>query len=124
MTAENGKICDIFLVPIFVKKEAAIVSTGKRHEEKRAFPRMDIKAVMAYTISTKSGAYSGFCNNLSHSGIHFSTQNALSEGNSLEVTLDPMGTNINALRAIVEVLRVDFVGDNSYGVAGKIVEYK
>ncbi len=100
------------------------MSIGKRHEEKRAFPRMDIKADMAYTISGKSSAYPGFCNNLSHSGIHFSTQNALSVGNSLEITLDPMGTTINALRAMVEVLRVDFIGDNSYGVAGKIVEYK
>ena len=100
------------------------MSTGKKNEEKRAFPRLDIKAVMAYTISGRSGAYSGFCNNLSHSGIHFSTPNSLSEGNSLEITLDPMGTTINALRAKVEVLRVDFVGDNSYGVAGKIVEYK
>ena len=85
---------------------------------------MAIKADMSYTISGKSSAYSGFCNNLSHSGIHFSTQNALLAGNSLEITLDPMGTNINVLRAIVEVLRVDFAGDNSYGVAGKIVEYK
>ena len=85
---------------------------------------MDIKADMAYTISGKSSAHSGFCNNLSHTGIHFSTRNALSEGNSLEITLDPMGTNINVLRAIVEVLRVEFAGDNSYSVAGKIVEYK
>ena len=99
------------------------MSTGKRHEEKRAFPRMDIKADMAFTVSGKSGAYTGHCNNLSHSGIHFSTPNALTKGNSLEITLDPMGTNINVLRAIVEVLRVDFVGDNSYGVAGKIVRY-
>jgi hypothetical protein len=64
------------------------------------------------------------CNNLSHSGIHFSTQNVLSEGSALEITIDPKNDMIKPLKASVEVIRINVDSGGTYGIAGKIIEYK
>lgn len=85
---------------------------------------MVLKTNLTYTLAGSSNLFAGMCNNLSHSGIHFSTQNVLSEGSSLEVTIDPTNNKLRPLKAVVEVIRVDADTGSTFGIAGKIVEYK
>jgi hypothetical protein len=85
---------------------------------------MLLKTDLMYTLTGSSDLFSGMCNNLSHSGIHFSTQNVLSEGSSLEVTIDPKNNKIRPLKAVVEVIRVSADTGSTFDIAGKIVEYK
>ena len=92
--------------------------------EKRSYPRMVLLTNLTYTITGSSSLFSGMCNNLSHSGIHFSTQNVLSKGSSLEVTIDSQNEKIRPLKASVEVIRINANVGGTYGVAGKIVEYR
>ncbi|KPJ99057.1 MAG: hypothetical protein AMK71_10355 [Nitrospira bacterium SG8_35_4] len=92
--------------------------------EKRAYPRVVINSDLTYTLDGSSNLFSGMCNNLSHSGIHFSTQNELSAGSSLEITIDPRSDKIRPLKAVVEVIRVDVEAGRTFGIAGKIVNYK
>jgi hypothetical protein len=83
-----------------------------------------LKTELTYTLTGNSNLFSGMCNNLSHSGIHFSTQNVLSEGSSLDVTIDPKNNKFRPLKAVVEVIRINVDIGSTYGIAGKIVEYK
>ena len=85
---------------------------------------MIVRTDLTYTLTAKPQVYAGFCNNLSHSGIHFSTQNTLDEGTSLEIIIAPQGNKITPLKATVEVIRIDPSADNTIGVAGKILAYK
>jgi hypothetical protein len=85
---------------------------------------MTINTDLTYILTGKPQLYSGFCNNLSHTGIHFSTQNAIAEGTSLEIMIDPLSKKLSPLKATVEVIRTAPTADNSFGIAGKIVEYK
>jgi len=92
--------------------------------EKRSYPRMVLKTDLTYTLTGSGNLFSGMCNNLSHSGIHFSTGNALPAGSSLEVTIDSRNDKIRPLKAVVEVIRVDAGTGGTFGIAGKIVAYK
>ena len=92
--------------------------------EKRSYPRLQLKTDLTYTLTGSNSLFSGMCNNLSHSGIHFSTQNVLSEGSSLEVTIDSKNEKIRPLKASVEVIRINADAGGTYGIAGKIMEYK
>jgi hypothetical protein len=85
---------------------------------------MILKTDLTYTLPGSRNLFSGMCNNLSHSGIHFSTENPLSAGNSLEITIDPKSDKFRPLKAVVEVIRVDADTGSTFGVAGKIVNYK
>jgi len=92
--------------------------------EKRSYPRMALKTDLTYTLAGNSNVFAGHCNNLSHTGIHFSTQNAVEKGTSLELTIDSKNNRISPLRAVVEVIRIDADTGSTFGLAGKIVEYK
>lgn len=96
----------------------------RSYTEKRAFPRLSINTDLTFILPGTSQVYSGFCNNLSHSGIHFSTRDAIPEGTSLDITIDPKNDKISPLRATIEVIRIDPSSDDTVGIAGKIVEYK
>jgi len=85
---------------------------------------MILNTDLSYTLTGTSQVYSGFCNNLSHTGIHFSAQNPVPEGTSLEITIEPQDNKIRPLRATVEVIRIDHSSDNTVGIAGRIVAYK
>lgn len=104
--------------------EVSTLKDRRSFTEKRAYPRMIMNTDLTYTLPGNSQLYAGFCNNLSHSGIHFSTQNALSAGTSLDVTIKPQSDKLSPLKARVEVIRVDPGADSAFGIAGRVVEYK
>jgi hypothetical protein len=92
--------------------------------EKRTYPRLIINTLLTYTLIGSSDLFSGMCNNMSHSGIHFSAQNTIPVGTSLEVSIDLQNDKLRPLKAVVEVVRVDATAVSTFGIAGKIVEYK
>jgi hypothetical protein len=94
------------------------------YSEKRAYPRLIINTDLTYTLTGSSDLFSGMCNNMSHSGIHFSTQNTIPLGTSLEVRIDSRNDKLRPMKAVVEVIRVDAAPDSTFGIAGKIIEYK
>jgi len=91
--------------------------------EKRKYPRVTINADITYSRSGGDGQYSGFCKNLSHTGILFETEQAFAPGDSAVFTLDTKSHGFRPLTARIEVVRVE-PSENSYSVACKIVEYQ
>jgi len=97
--------------------------SGRNYVEKRDYPRMAVKADITYSIDGDGAMYTGISNNLSHSGIQFITERALSPGKSIEFRLASFDGKVDPLEAKATVLRVA-PADNKYIVAGKIIEYK
>ena len=105
-------------------KETAALGLRWKHDDKRRFGRLEVDAELTYIVTDDNTTYSGRCKNLSHSGIQFITENALSEGKSVEVTIDTGSSKFKPMKARVEIIRVEPSEDNCYRAAGIIVEYK
>ena len=71
--------------------------------EKRKYPRVIINAGVTYTRSSDNGQYAGFCKNLSHTGILFVTEQLLSAGDSVVITLDTKSSSFTPLKARIEI---------------------
>jgi len=91
--------------------------------EKRKYPRVTINADITYSRPGGNSQYPGFCKNLSHTGILFVTEQLLSAGDSVVITLDTKSSNFTPLKARIEIIRTEPLEDR-YAVAGKIVEYQ
>ncbi len=91
--------------------------------EKRKFPRVTINADVTYMRPRDNGQYAGFCKNLSHTGILFVTEQLLSPGDPVVITLDTKSSSFTPLKARIEVVRTEPLEDK-YAVAGKIIEYQ
>lgn len=102
----------------------AAITVGRKNDERRLFCRMEVNAEVSYSIPGDNKTYRGKCRNLSHSGIQFETEKALTQGTSLEVTIDTKSEKFKPMNAVVEVLRIEPSENNTYTVAGKIVEFK
>lgn len=100
-----------------------MLNVQQQNTEKRKYPRLTINADLTYTRFHDNNMHSGFCKNLSYTGILFITEQNLSPGDSVVVTLDTKSSNFTPLKARVEVVRIE-PADNKYTVAGKITEYK
>ena len=98
-------------------------SVGRKYDEKRDYPRMNIEADLTYTRSRDNGVYDGLCKNLSHSGILFETEQALLQGESVVLFMDSKNSKFTPLKARAEVVRVNPIS-NKYAVACRIVEYQ
>ncbi len=97
---------------------------SKKFDEKREYFRMRIDSEFTYHIPDKNRTLSGVCKNLSHTGIQFETTYALTEGQSIEATLDSKDSRFKPLNARVNVIRIEKTDNNLYRVAGEIIEYK
>ena len=96
---------------------------GVHYDEKRTFARMDLNAEVHFTISDDLNTYSGQCRNLSHTGIQFDTGHGLSEGQTLNVTVDTNSDKFDPMKAKVTVLRIESNENDQYRIAGKIVKF-
>jgi hypothetical protein len=91
--------------------------------EKRDYPRMSISAEITYRIDGDVALYTGKSNNLSHSGIQFLTERDLKPGTSIEFRLASFDGKVDPLEAKARVIRVE-PAENTYIIAGTIIEYK
>ncbi len=94
------------------------------YDEKRLFCRLQVEAELTYSIAGENGTYKGQCRNLSHTGIQFVTEHALSEGKAIEVVIDTKSAKFNPMTAVVEIIRVEPAGDRQYKTAGIIKKYR
>ena len=95
----------------------------RKYDEKRLFCRLEINAELTFMLPGNDSYYKGMCKNLSHSGIMFTTAQSLSEGQSLEVTIDTKSNKFQPMKALVEIIRVEPYGNEQYRSAGIIKEY-
>lgn len=103
--------------------EAAMLKFGPEHSEKRGFTRMAIKSELTFSIPGGDRTCTGYCHDLSHTGINFMTEQELSQGQSLEIAIDTKDTKFEPMRAIAEVVRVEMT-ENRYRVGCRILEFK
>ncbi len=100
-----------------------MIKVGRKYDEKRDYPRMNIEAGLTYSRSQDNGLCDAMCKNLSHSGILFETEQTLSPGESVVFTMDSKNSKFVPLKAKAEVIRVNPASDK-FSVACRIVEYQ
>lgn len=98
------------------------MTRGRGFTEKRDYQRMSIDKPLTFTLDDHSELYAGFCKNLSHTGIMFITEQHLSEGHSIKVTMGSKTEQFKPLRASVEIVRVEPNGNNRYEIAGRLID--
>ncbi len=104
-------------------QEDAIIKLGPDHNEKRDFYRMAVNADLTYNIQGETQSYTGKCKDLSHTGLFLETENAITKGQVLEVTIDSNNSQFEPMKATVEVIRVELASDK-YSIGCKIIEFK
>lgn len=92
------------------------------YDEKRIFARLEVNTEVQFTLSDDMNTYRGQCRNLSHTGIQFDTEHALSKGKTINITVDTKNDKFDPMNAKVEVLRIED-HDKQYRVSGKILAF-
>ena len=93
------------------------------YSEKRDFIRMAVGATMSFKVRGSGEHVAGVAKDLSASGLSIICDKALSLGDVLEVNVTPEHSVVPPLDALVEVVRVDDLGDGSYELGTSIVEF-
>lgn len=88
--------------------------------DKRKFIRMDANCEMTFIRPGDSTKGTGHSINLSAAGILFSTQDKLTEGISLDISVSPVNKLTPPLNALIEIVRVVTVENGHYQVAATI----
>ncbi|RJQ18068.1 MAG: PilZ domain-containing protein [Nitrospiraceae bacterium] len=104
------------------EKEKTIVRFGPEYSEKRDFRRMTLNIQFNFTVNGKT--FTGFCKNLSHTGIQFVTDQSIGKEAAIEITIGTESSRFEPMKAKVEIIREELTDYNKYVVAGKIIEYK
>ncbi|PCJ49966.1 MAG: PilZ domain-containing protein [Gammaproteobacteria bacterium] len=90
------------------------------YAEKRDFIRMFINAPVDYAIADTGDWQSGIGKDLSGGGLSFSTEGTLSEGDKVDVKLQPITPVTPPLEAKVTVIRIDQNEDGKSIISTKI----
>ena len=90
------------------------------YAEKRNFFRMNMDCNMEYTINGSNESANGKVLTLSGDGISFTTNQAVSTGAKVNISISPENTVTPPLVVTVEVLRCEQEGNNHYEIAGNI----
>ncbi|HHJ80741.1 MAG TPA: PilZ domain-containing protein [Candidatus Tenderia electrophaga] len=90
--------------------------------DQRGFLRMDIKSKITFRIHGKNNVFEATSNDLSATGISFTSKQQVNEGDLLEVHMKP-GIDITPPLAItIKVIRAIATDDGKYEIAGAIQE--
>ena len=95
-------------------------SDDQDYAEKRDFIRMFINAPVDYAITNSGEWKSGIGKDLSGGGLSFTTEEALSEGDKVDVKLHPITPLTLPLEAKVTVIRIDEDEDGKNIISTKI----
>ncbi len=88
--------------------------------DQRGFLRMDVKSKMTFKICGKNDVYEATSNDLSATGISFTSKQQVNEGDLLEVRINP-GIDITPPLAItIKVIRSAVSDNGEYEIAGAI----
>ncbi|THB72259.1 MAG: PilZ domain-containing protein [Gammaproteobacteria bacterium] len=94
----------------------------KGYREKRDFFRMMVEAEVQYTVEGSSEKYIGQTEDLSATGIMFNTDHNLKVGQKIVIEVLPNTNQLNALKATVDIIRVDVNDKGRFVVAGNMSE--
>ena len=101
---------------------AVIESMIVGKSDQRGFLRMGIESELTFQISGNNETYSGKTKDLSATGICFNTEQAVTEGDMLQISVKP-GTDITPpLDVMITVIRVTAGQNGGYDVAGEICQ--
>lgn len=90
------------------------------YSEKRNFFRMNLDCNMEYTVNGSGNKLCGLIKNLSGSGISFFSQQAITAGTEIQVSIKPENPITPALDLTIEVIRCNDAGNKQYEIAGNI----
>jgi len=77
------------------------------YDEKRDFVRMNIETQITYTIKNSDGqTHQGKSGDLSATGLYMETDFALSEGDEIDIVMNPNGDRLPPFIAEGKVIRV------------------
>jgi len=95
------------------------------YEEKRDFIRMNTEHVLQYRKTSSNEVQQGICCNLSATGIMFTTEQEISPGTELAVTITPQNSVVSPFDATITVVRTQTNGMSSqYTIAGRITSIR
>ena len=94
----------------------------KGYSEKRDFFRMMVEAKVSFTVEGSSEKHTGETEDLSATGIMFNTDHNLKVGQTIKVEVMPNTHQLNALKATVDVIRVDVNDKGRFVVAGNMTD--
>jgi len=87
------------------------------YDEKRDFVRMNIETQITYTVKNSDGqTHHGKSGDLSATGLYMDTDFALSEGDEIDIIMNPNGDRLPPFIAEGKVLRVTN-DDNKFQVS-------
>ena len=92
----------------------------QNYAEKRDFIRMFINTPVDYALADSDDWKSAIGINLSGGGLSFSTEGTLSEGDKVDIKLQPISPITPALEAKVTVIRVEAFEDGKNIISTKI----
>lgn len=88
--------------------------------DQRGFLRMDVKSKITFKVRGKNNVYEAISNDLSATGISFTSKQQVNEGDLLEVHMKP-GIDITPPLAItIKVIRAIATDNGEYKIAGTI----
>lgn len=89
-------------------------------QEKRNFIRMPVEIPVKYRNIQNEKMGSGMTENLSASGLSFSTQDPPSAGDQLEIWISSFGNQIQPLKAKMRVHRVTTDPEKGFRITGSL----
>ncbi|MBS1212913.1 MAG: type pilus assembly PilZ [Proteobacteria bacterium] len=89
-------------------------------EENRRFARFRTDCKIDCKLVDSEQSFEGICNNISGSGILFSTKQALELGRAVEIRVEPANRLIPPFIAFVEIVRCAHLRLGDYLIAGAI----
>ena len=92
------------------------------YDEKRSFYRMSVDCHIEFSLSGASEKHRGEGKNLSANGVKFITDQRLSEGQELDVTVHPVIQTVTPLTTKAKVVRVDHDEENNQYIVGLSME--
>ena len=96
-------------------------SSSNGHDEKRAFIRMDVNAVVMFKPSQGvSQPHQGECRDLSGNGIRFNAETPVNTGSRLNVVVS-VHEKFSPMEALIKVVRVEPHPNKTYDIAGAIL---
>lgn len=97
---------------------------GRDLEDRRHFFRMAVDTEVRFRLDGEAATHLGRTRNLSATGILFETTMQIQAGQVLNLRVEPAHAAIPALKAVVNVIRVDEESPGVYVVAGEMHEVR
>lgn len=99
-------------------------STDNDYSEKRNFIRMFVNAKVKITDPTTGNVFEGTGKNLSGDGAMFTTNEKLLVNQTLSVNISSEQSQLAALSASFEVVRVEEIENGQFEIAGTLKDIK